>query len=169
MHQRPHRRTHDRAAAGGRRRLGYAGGTWRSAQSVGLNAIKTILRQAFGGTHDVAGYYVGDGWHDRGREADAADWRLNRLVRIVMIEIGRAVHVSRALMALMYMHVDSEMIMKVNGPAQHGCGLRHEAAGRRRLGGGDHRSLLDERSHARQHQDAGGPSQARVEAQSHPD
>src|SRR5262245_16341154 len=167
--KRPLARTHNRAAAGGRRRLGYAGGTRRSAQSVGLDAVKTVLRQVFGCTNNAVDNCVDDGWHDRGRVADAADRRLDRFVRFVMIEISRAVRVSRALIAVMRMHVDSKIIVKVNRPAQHRCRLRHEAAGRHRLRDGNHRSLLYKCTHRHQHHGTGDPSQARVEAQSHRD
>src|SRR5262245_17962511 len=57
----------------GRRRLGYAGGTRRSAQSVGLDAVETVAGQVFGCTANAADNYVGDSRHDRTRVADAAD------------------------------------------------------------------------------------------------
>src|SRR5262245_26733871 len=71
--RRPLARTRDRAAAGSRRRLGYAGGTRRPAQSVGLNALKTAIRQAVDGAGDGAQHFENDCRDQRGRVADAAN------------------------------------------------------------------------------------------------
>ena len=51
----------------------------------------------------------------------------------VMVDVGRAVHVARPFVTAMHMQIDCEIVVKVDGPGQHRCGLRHEAAGRRRL------------------------------------
>jgi len=131
--KRPHRRTRDRAAAGSRRRLGYAGGTRRSAQSVGLNALKTAIRQAVDSARDGAHHFENDCRDQRGRMADAANGRRTTLIRVVMVDIGRAVHVARPFVTAMHMQIDCEIVVKVDGLGQHRCGLRHDAAGRRRL------------------------------------
>jgi hypothetical protein len=85
-----------------------------------------------------------------------------------MVEIDRAMDVPRAIVTAMRMQIAGEIVVKMNGPTQHCCRLRHEAPGRRRLRRGNHRSLLQERSHSRQHDSAGDPSQVWIQAQSHP-
>ena len=121
------------------------------------------MRQAFGGTHDVAQNGASGCRHHCTRVADAANRRRTPLVRIVMIEIGRAVDVSGPIVTAVHMQIAGEIVVKVEGPGQHRCGLRHETAERRRLRGRNHGSLLDERSHPRQHQDADDPSQVWIQ------
>ena len=59
-----------------------------------------------------------------------------------MAEIGRVVYMSHFIIAAVRMDMAGEIVVKVNGPTQHYCGLRHEASRRRRLRHGNHRSLL---------------------------
>jgi hypothetical protein len=125
------------------------------------------MRQAFGGTHDGAQNGVSGCRHHCTRMANAANRRRTPLVRVVMVDVGRAVDVSGSIVTPVHMQIAGEIVVKVDGPGQHRRRLRHEAAGRRRLRGGNHGSLLDERSHPRQHQDAGDPSELSMQAQSH--
>ena len=69
----------------------------------------------------------------------------------------------------MNVHVARQTVVIVNRPAQCHCGIAHGSCGRQRLGGGNHRALLYEREYCQQHEAAGDPSQARVEANSHQD
>jgi hypothetical protein len=68
-----------------------------------------------------------------------------------MVEIGSAVGVPRAVVTGMRMQIDGEIVVKVNGSSQDRSRLRHKATRRCRLRRGNHRSLLYECNHRRQH------------------
>src|SRR5262249_46393827 len=97
------------AGGGGRPRLGYAGGTRRSVQSVGLNAVEMTVRQTFDFAHDVerncASCPHGE---DGGRGAETPERYLDCRIRIIMVEIGRVVYMSHFIIAAVRMDMAGE-------------------------------------------------------------
>src|SRR5262247_1062433 len=101
--ERPHRHIGPRGRPGDRPRLGYAGGTRRSVQSIGLDAGKAGLRQVFEGQHQkrsCAGCSCRD---DGGHAAEAAERSIARLIWIMMAVA--VVHMSGRMVTAMNMHM----------------------------------------------------------------
>src|SRR5262245_5232034 len=149
-----------------RPRLGYAGGTWRSVQSIGLDAHKAGLRHVFEGPHHKQSYAACSCRDDGGHAAEAAERSIACLIWIMMAVVA-AVHMSGQIVPAMNMHVAREIVMKVNGTAQGHRGVRHEAKSTGRLRAGSQCTLQDERCHRQQHEAARDPSQARERTRLH--
>jgi hypothetical protein len=112
-------------AAGGRPRLAYAGGTRRSLQPVGLDAVAMIARQRCNRADEIEGKYASRYRGENSERATEAEKRHYASFVHVVIGIGSAVYVSCAVLAAMNMQMASKTIVQVNLAAQRYRGLRH--------------------------------------------